>query len=110
MLIHTTRSQPLVIKRTQDTGPAYERMRLPLARGPLDPLTTAVHSHGKSSGRETHLHVSHRQHSRKVSSNQPGLTFRKFTPMKCGDRVERDVASLVCRPSALSPTLSPRQR
>jgi len=23
---------------TQDTGPAYIRMRLPLARGPLDPL------------------------------------------------------------------------
>jgi hypothetical protein len=24
---------------TQDTGPAYIRMRLPLARGPLDPLS-----------------------------------------------------------------------
>ena len=47
----------MVMIRTQDAGPAYERMRLPLVRGPLDPLTgtTAVHSHGKSSGRETHL-------------------------------------------------------
>jgi hypothetical protein len=27
---------------TQDTGAAYIQMRLPLARGPLDPLTTAI--------------------------------------------------------------------
>ena len=27
---------------TQDTGPAYIRMWLPLARGPLDPLITAI--------------------------------------------------------------------
>ena len=27
---------------TQDTGPAYIQMRLPLARGPLDPLATAI--------------------------------------------------------------------
>ena len=60
MLIHTTRKQhsredKCFTERftakvyegtmevdTQDTGPAYIRMWLPLARGPLDPLITAI--------------------------------------------------------------------
>jgi hypothetical protein len=35
---------------TQDTGPAYIRMRLTLARGPLDPLLSQPYSISRRAG------------------------------------------------------------
>ena len=39
---HTQFTGKVFISTPEDTGPAYTQMKLQTARGPLDPLTTAV--------------------------------------------------------------------
>ena len=41
---------PWSIFHSQDTGPAYIRMRLPLAQGPLDPLLSQPYSISRRAG------------------------------------------------------------
>ena len=81
---------------TQDTGPAYIRMRLTLARGPLDPLLSQPYSISRRAGpltlEQARSHASF-QLSRVSCEHACNLNTRQPVRAKTREKLKRGVAA-----------------